>query len=60
LDGKVNLVGAAVIVDREQGYKCSIPVESKFKRSDFEEFPVQEERPNKSMRWMDGCDGNSK
>jgi orotate phosphoribosyltransferase len=36
LNGKVNLVGAAVIVDREQGYKCSIPVESLYKRSDFE------------------------
>ena len=41
LDGKVNLVGAAVIVDREQGYKCSIPVASKFKRSDFEEFQIE-------------------
>ena len=42
LNGKVNLVGAAVIVDREQGYKCSIPVASKFKRSDFEEFQIEQ------------------
>jgi dihydroorotase len=40
LNGKVNLVGAAVIVDREQGYKCSIPVESLYKRSDFEKHTM--------------------
>ena len=36
LNGKVNLVGAAVIVDREQGYKCSIQVKSLFKKSNFD------------------------
>ena len=36
LKGKVEIVGAAVIVDREQGYKCSIPVKSLYKKSDFE------------------------
>lgn len=38
LNDKVNLVGGVVIVDREQGYKCSIPVESLYKRSNFEDF----------------------
>ena len=40
LKDKVYLVGAAVIVDREQGYKCSVIVESLFKRSNFEELEI--------------------
>ena len=36
LKGKVEIVSASVIVDREQGYKCSIPVGSLYKKSDFE------------------------
>ncbi len=50
LRGKMELVSAAVIVDREQGYKCSIPVESLYKRSDFENqnevFEIIIRKPN--------------
>jgi dihydroorotase len=46
LEGKVDLVGAAVIVDREQGYTCSVVVESLFKRSDFEECNLKTNEVN--------------
>jgi len=35
LKDKVNLIGAVVIVDRQQNYKCSIPVKSLYLKDDF-------------------------
>jgi uridine monophosphate synthetase len=38
LRDKVNVVQAVVIVDREQGYECSIPVESLYTKLDFDDI----------------------
>ena len=60
LKDKVYLVGAAVIVDREQGYKCSIPVKSLYKKSNFENqtefYDIKIRKPNDFHHHLRDCE----